>query len=690
MTSLHAESSHERGDTLVELLLALVILSVSVVSIFSAILSTSKASVEHRSLTSLDAVLKTFAESAIYDIQLQPSTAQYSECAVGQPPSPTQAATYHIVSTPAPAFGSPGSYATIFVTGFTPGSPLTVQMGGQNAVLAPTSMSAADLNGNATLTFQIPTVIGAVKQLYAVKVTDSSAVSSTSPANFSYDTSVPPSTEYPLVKDTLRVKELDWWDSATNAFEPSSGACSVADHSGIQQLTVAADASDGSAAVVSFVVINAANSIPSFTSAGSTTFTVGQAGSFQFQSTAFPAATYSTSSPLPAGVTLSPTGLLAGSPAIAGSFPLVVTATNAAGSATQNFTLFVNQAPTFTSATSTSFVVNQAGTFNVTATGTPAAMSYSVSAGAPPAGVTLSSSGVLSGTATVVGSYQFTIKASNGVSPDAIQSFTLNVNQSPTITSSATTTFVVNQPGMFSFTASGYPTTMIYSVTQGAPPTGVTLSPSGVLSGTATTQGSYSFTVSASNGVNPPGTQAFSLVVGKPPTITSSSTTTFMPGQAGSFTVTASGYPTSFTYTVTQGSPPPGVSLSSSGVLSGTASAPGSYTFTIGASNGINPPGTQSFTLVVGNPPTGFSSASSTTFPAKQTTSFQVQATGGNPNTYTYSLSGNPSFVSINPNTGLMMGTPGNNDKNGSPYTFTVTATNAAGSTQQTFTLRVS
>ncbi len=89
-------------------------------------------------------------------------------------------------------------------------------------------------------------------------------------------------------------------------------------------------------------------------------------------------------------------------------------------------------APTITSANTATFTQNVAGSFQVTATGNPAP-TFST-AGPLPTGVTLSSSGLLSGTPTQSGTFTFTITATNGTSPDATQTFTLTVTPAQTVT----------------------------------------------------------------------------------------------------------------------------------------------------------------------------------------------------------------------------------------------------------------
>jgi YVTN family beta-propeller protein len=86
--------------------------------------------------------------------------------------------------------------------------------------------------------------------------------------------------------------------------------------------------------------------LPAINSADQANFTLGVAGSFTVTATGYPAAAFSESGPLPAGVTFSSTGSLSGTPAAgtAGTYPMTVTASNTAGSATQAVTLTVAQA----------------------------------------------------------------------------------------------------------------------------------------------------------------------------------------------------------------------------------------------------------------------------------------------------------------------------------------------------------
>jgi predicted outer membrane repeat protein len=97
------------------------------------------------------------------------------------------------------------------------------------------------------------------------------------------------------------------------------------------------------------------------------------------------------------------------------------------------------QAPAITSANSASFEVGQTVSFTVTTTGSPTP-SLTV-AGALPTGLTFvdngNGTGTLSGTvaAGTVTTYNITFTAQNGVTPNAIQNFTLTITQAATMTS---------------------------------------------------------------------------------------------------------------------------------------------------------------------------------------------------------------------------------------------------------------
>jgi hypothetical protein len=106
----------------------------------------------------------------------------------------------------------------------------------------------------------------------------------------------------------------------------------------------------GSNAVISGVFFGTDTQIqtaPLVTSASSTTFAVGSPGTFSVTASGYPAPALTEGGSLPTGVAFNvTTGVLSGTPASGtnGSYPLTFTATNIAGTNTQNFTLTVNVA----------------------------------------------------------------------------------------------------------------------------------------------------------------------------------------------------------------------------------------------------------------------------------------------------------------------------------------------------------
>ena len=447
----------------------------------------------------------------------------------------------------------------------------------------------------------------------------------------------------------------------------------------------------------SFNMVVEGNIAPSFTSAAAATFTVGTAGTFTVNATGVPTAityTITGSTSLPDGLTLNAnTGVLSGTPAAAtgGVYNLTITATNNSGSTNQAFTLTVNQAPSITSVPSTTFETGTAGSFNLNATGYP--IPNFTTNGPLPTGVTLSSAGVLSGTpaAGTGGVYVFTVVAANNVGNSSNQSFTLTVNSKPTFTSVNSATFVSGQSGTFTVAATGCPTTVTYGLSSNSNtlPAGLNLdSTTGVLSGNPTAAGGvYTVTLQATNGAGST-TQNFTINIGGAPAFTNPASAGFVAGTSGSFNFTASGFPAP-SFSVTNGTLPQGVTLSSQGLLSGTPAigSNGVFNFTVTATNGLNPDATQNFALTVGQAPT-ITSVANATFTVGTAGTFTVTATGFPAPTFSITNGALPNGLLLNANTGEISGTPLTGS--GGVSIVTITASNSVGiAATQSFTFKV-
>lgn len=257
-------------------------------------------------------------------------------------------------------------------------------------------------------------------------------------------------------------------------------------------------------------------------SAAATTFDVAQASTFEVTTTGLPAPSLEESGALPGGITFNDNGngtaVLAGTPTngTQGSWPLIITATNTSGSVSQSFGLtVVGTPPAFTSAATGSAKVGEPFSFKVTASGVPAP-ALSATSGTLPPGINFTDdgagNGTLSGTPQASGTYTIMLTGQNGVTPSAVQDFALSIGGSGPGTSPS---FTADNPPALAFVGVAYRYTFVadggpslsYSTQSGTLPPGLSLDPtSGILSGDPTSDGTYSFVVSASNGIGSPAT----------------------------------------------------------------------------------------------------------------------------------------------------------------------------------------
>ncbi len=316
--------------------------------------------------------------------------------------------------------------------------------------------------------------------------------------------------------------------------------------------------------------------------------------------------TYTVSSgALPSGLTLSSGGALSGTvTAAAGSYSLTVQATDHYGNTgSKAYTLTVNSPAITLSPSSLSAGTSGAPySASITAGGGTAPYTYTVSSGTLPSGLTLSSSGgALSGTITAAaGSYSFTVQAKDANSYTGAQSYTLTVNSSE-ITLSPSNLSAGTSGASYSavITAAGGVPPYTYTIRAGALPTGLSLSSGGTLSGTVTAAaGSYSFTVQAKDVNSYTGSQSYTLTIYSALSVTTTTLPTTTEGVPYSQAITATGGSGGYTFTVSNGSLPAGLSLSGSNI-SGTPSAAGNYSFTVKVTDSAGNTATQSYTLTV-------------------------------------------------------------------------------------------
>ncbi|UAA38395.1 putative Ig domain-containing protein [Paraneptunicella aestuarii] len=327
---------------------------------------------------------------------------------------------------------------------------------------------------------------------------------------------------------------------------------------------------------------------------------------------------------LPAGMTLTSAGVLQGSPysTTAGNHTIHILATDASGNSTgTTFTLSIentNQGPSWNPITTRYGEAAKSFSFNVS----PYAYdndgeTLTFSSPNLPSGLTMSTSGLISGTlgSALSGNYTITAVARDPSGSTATINFTLNVTpvnkapiwvNIPAQTATEGETFRLNVSAYASDPEHG-------ALTYSSPslPSGLSISSSGVISGTPTASavGNHTITVVATDPKGATASKQFSLAiaakpVNKAPTWTGTNHYYLTEGVSfninlGSLATDPEGHSITFSST----SLPSGISISSSGTFSGTPAVgtAGSYGFTVTATDQYGAQSSKTFGLTVSN-----------------------------------------------------------------------------------------
>jgi len=227
---------------------------------------------------------------------------------------------------------------------------------------------------------------------------------------------------------------------------------------------------------------------------------------------------------------------------------------------------------------------------------------WTVISGGLPSGLSLApASGAISGIPTLTGTYVFTVQVSDAETPPVTANAPLSITVNSTLTtlSIMTTSLPLgtqNSSYNAMLAATGGVTPYTWSVSSGVLPGGLNLNSStGAITGTPTGAGVSSFTVQVSDAENPAATASKQLSIAIDPAVPLSITTTSLPsGTAGaqySAPITAIGGVYPYTWSISNGSLPSGLSLkSSTGVITGTPTGLGTSNFTVQVTDAETPP----------------------------------------------------------------------------------------------------
>jgi len=374
---------------------------------------------------------------------------------------------------------------------------------------------------------------------------------------------------------------------------------------------------------------------------------------------------------LPAGLSLSGSGI-SGTPTAAGASSFTVTATDSGTppqTVNQSLSITINPKLVITTTALPNGVVSTAYSASLQSSGGVGTITWSVTSGTLPAGLSMSGAGAISGTPTAAGASSFTVTAKDSGTPQQAvqQALAITIYTGLTITTSSLPNGTVNSTYSATLQSGGGTGTITWSLTQGSLPSGLNLSGTGSITGSPTTAGTSSFTVSATDSSSPPQVKTAGLSITVNPVL--SITTTTLPSgtvtTAYSQNIQTNGGTQPITWSVTAGSLPAGLTLAAGangvGVVSGTPTAYGTSAFTVTATDSSTPPQSvhQQLTIVIYNVPLSITTTSLPNGTENTAYSVSLQASGGTP-PYTWTVATGstlPSWLTLS-SSGTLSGKP--------------------------------
>ena len=265
-------------------------------------------------------------------------------------------------------------------------------------------------------------------------------------------------------------------------------------------------------------------------------------------------------------------------------------------------------------------------------------------------------------------------------------SFPITIVSTLGITTTSLPNALVSSPYSQALAATAGTAPYTWTLASGALPPGLSLSGS-TISGTPTTAGTYNFTVQATDSSTPShqsATQALSIYVNSPVSVATASLAGGLVTTAYSQSLAASGGTPGYTWSITTGALPNGLSLNSSGNIFGTPTTAGTANFTVQVTDSTSPihqTATKALSITIG---AALSITTSSLSTGLATTAYSqaLAATGGTP-AYTWSLASGslPTGLTLSA-AGTISGTP----TAAGTFNFSVKTTDSTAPTAQTAT----
>jgi hypothetical protein len=313
-----------------------------------------------------------------------------------------------------------------------------------------------------------------------------------------------------------------------------------------------------------------------------------------------------TANELPAGLALGANCLVSGTPTTAGTTMVTVKATDSSSpqnSVTGPEAITINPSPTLVITSPPSGTVNVPYTGSVGVSGGTGPYTCSLASGSNvPAGLTLNSNCSITGTPTTPGTITATVQGTDSSKPPNTSTgpITITINPNTTLTLSSPPAATVGTPYTGTIGVSGGTSPYSCTITSGTLPANLVLGAHCMITGTPITAGTTTVTVNATDSSTLSTTGPVTITVNPAPPLTlNGSLPNAILNQPYEQTLTAKGGIMPYTYAITAGSLPPGITMSSAGVISGTPTAVGASSFTVTATDSETPSKTASLPLVL-------------------------------------------------------------------------------------------
>ena len=300
------------------------------------------------------------------------------------------------------------------------------------------------------------------------------------------------------------------------------------------------------------------------------------------------AASHGTATASGTSITYTPTAGYSG----ADSF--TYTATNGSGTSSPATVSLTVNAPTLsiTPSVLTAPAANVAYSVALGASGGTAPYSYAITSGALPTGLSVNTStGLLSGTPSVPGAYNFTVTVTDTYGATAGRAYSGTVSAGPPIAAPLNITVAANSSAnAVALIINGGTATSVAVTSAASHGTATASGTSITYSPTPGYHGTDSFTYTATNGSGTSSPATVTVTVAAPTiSISPLSLPNATIDTAYSQTISSSGSLAPYSYAISSGSLPAGLSLSPAGALSGTPTVSGNFNFTVTASDAGTP-----------------------------------------------------------------------------------------------------